>query len=84
MKVEDINKSMMEFSEGRVDILLSTNIIESGLDIPLANTLIVYNSDKFGLSQLYQMRGRVGRGKVRAYAYLTTNENKHIPCARLG
>ena len=78
MKVEDIDKSMMEFSEGRVNILLSTNIIESGLDIPLANTLIVYNSDKFGLSQLYQMRGRVGRGKVRAYAYLTTKENKLI------
>ena len=76
MKVEEIDNSMMNFSEGKANLLLSTNIIESGLDIPSANTLIVYNSDKFGLSQLYQMRGRVGRGKVRAYAYLTTDENK--------
>ena len=76
MKVEEIDNSMMNFSEGKADLLLSTNIIESGLDIPSANTLIVYNSDKFGLSQLYQMRGRVGRGRVRAYAYLTTDENK--------
>ena len=78
MKVEEIDNSMMDFSEGKADLLLSTNIIESGLDIPSANTLIVYNSDKFGLSQLYQMRGRVGRGRVRAYAYLTTDENKLI------
>ena len=78
MKVEDIDESMISFSEGKVNVLLSTNIIESGLDIPSANTLIVYGSDKFGLSQLYQMRGRVGRGRVRAYAYLTTEENKLI------
>ena len=52
-------------------MLLSTNIIESGLDIPTANTLIVHRADMFGLAQLYQLRGRIGRGKVRAYAYLT-------------
>ena len=78
MKVEDIDESMISFSEGKVNVLLSTNIIESGLDIPSANTLIIYGSDKFGLSQLYQMRGRVGRGRVRAYAYLTTAENTLI------
>ena len=75
MSVEEIDKSMIGFSQGKANILLSTNIIESGLDIPLANTIIVYNADKFGLSQLYQLRGRVGRGKVRAYAYLIINDD---------
>jgi transcription-repair coupling factor (superfamily II helicase) len=60
---------MEEFSEGDIDILLSTSIIESGLDIPNANTLIVDRADTFGLAQLYQLRGRVGRGAQRAYAY---------------
>ena len=59
------------FYDGRADILLSTPIIESGLDVPRANTLIVWRSDMFGLAQLYQIRGRVGRGRERAYAYLT-------------
>jgi transcription-repair coupling factor (superfamily II helicase) len=62
---------MSGFLEGRFDILLSTNIIESGLDIPQANTMIVHRADRFGLSQLYQIRGRIGRSKTRAYAYLT-------------
>ena len=53
------------------DVLLSTNIVESGLDIPTANTLIVHRADMFGLAQLYQLRGRIGRAKLRAYAYLT-------------
>ena len=75
MNVEEIDKSMIGFSQGKANVLLSTNIIESGLDIPLANTIIVYNADKFGLSQLYQLRGRVGRGKARAYAYLTINDD---------
>ncbi len=57
------------FYEGRCDVLLSTNIIESGLDIPTANTLIVHRADLFGLGQLHQLRGRVGRSKLRAYAY---------------
>ncbi|MFN3742714.1 MAG: TRCF domain-containing protein, partial [Anaerolineales bacterium] len=60
---------MQRFSRGEVDVLLSTSIIESGLDIPNANTLIVDRADTFGLAQLYQLRGRVGRGAVRAYAY---------------
>ncbi len=58
-------------------MLLSTNIVESGLDIPTANTLIVYRADMFGLAQLYQLRGRVGRVKTRAYALFTTPINKH-------
>lgn len=66
---------MTAFYEGKYDVLLSTSIIESGIDIPTANTMIIYRSDRFGLAQLYQMRGRVGRSKLRAYAYLTTPEN---------
>jgi transcription-repair coupling factor (superfamily II helicase) len=66
--LEDV---MAAFYEHHYDVLLSTNIIESGLDIPTANTLIVHRADMFGLSQLYQLRGRIGRSKLRAYAYLT-------------
>ncbi|HBT01397.1 MAG TPA: transcription-repair coupling factor, partial [Citreicella sp.] len=60
------------FYDGRYDVLLATTIVESGLDIPTANTMIVHRADMFGLAQLYQIRGRVGRSKTRAYAYLTT------------
>jgi transcription-repair coupling factor (superfamily II helicase) len=63
---------MSAFYDGQYDVLLSTSIVESGLDIPRANTLIVHRADMFGLAQLYQLRGRVGRSRVRAYAYLTT------------
>lgn len=66
-----LEKVMSGFLERRFDVLLSTNIVESGLDIPSANTLIIHRADMFGLSQLYQLRGRVGRGKQRGYAYLT-------------
>ena len=62
---------MSAFYDGKYDLLLSTTIIESGLDIPTANTLIVHRADRFGLSQLYQLRGRVGRSKVRAYSLFT-------------
>ncbi|MET0632375.1 MAG: transcription-repair coupling factor [Xanthobacteraceae bacterium] len=62
---------MSAFYDGKYDLLLSTTIIESGLDIPTANTLIVHRADRFGLSQLYQLRGRVGRAKVRAYSLFT-------------
>jgi transcription-repair coupling factor (superfamily II helicase) len=61
---------MVDFAEGKVDVLVCTTIIENGLDIPNANTIIVNRADRFGLSQLYQLRGRVGRGANRAYAYL--------------
>ena len=62
---------MSDFLDRRYDILLSTNIVESGLDIPSANTLVIHRADMFGLAQLYQLRGRIGRSKVRGYAYLT-------------
>ncbi len=74
-QLEDV---MTAFYDGKVDVLLSTNIVESGLDIPTANTLIVHRADRFGLSQLYQLRGRIGRSKARAYAYLTTPANMKI------
>jgi transcription-repair coupling factor (superfamily II helicase) len=69
MPETELASVMHQFNEGEIDILLSTTIIESGLDIPNANTLIVDRADTFGLAQLYQLRGRVGRGAVRAYAY---------------
>jgi transcription-repair coupling factor (superfamily II helicase) len=69
---------MSAFYDGKFDVLLSTTIIESGLDIPSANTLIVHRADRFGLSQLYQLRGRVGRAKIRAYALLTLPTQQKI------
>ena len=67
----ELERVMTEFGDGKYDILLSTNIVESGLDMPAVNTLLIYRADMFGLGQLYQLRGRVGRGKQRGYAYLT-------------
>jgi len=69
MAEKQLADRMREFTRGEIDVLLSTSIIESGLDIPNANTLIVDRADRFGLAQLYQLRGRVGRGAQRAYAY---------------
>ncbi|WP_428621891.1 transcription-repair coupling factor, partial [Reyranella sp.] len=66
-----IENTMQEFVDGKFDVLLSTNIVESGLDIRNANTMVIHRADMFGLAQLYQLRGRIGRGKMRAYAYLT-------------
>ncbi|MCF6292743.1 MAG: transcription-repair coupling factor, partial [Robiginitomaculum sp.] len=74
-ELEDI---MTAFYDGKFDVLVSTTIVESGLDIPTANTLVVFRADRFGLAQLYQLRGRVGRSKVRAYAYLATPNNFKI------
>ncbi|GAB4137716.1 MAG: transcription-repair coupling factor [Sphingomonadales bacterium] len=74
-EIEDV---MTAFYDGRYDVLLSTTIIESGLDIPNANTLIVHKADMFGLAQLYQLRGRVGRSKARAYAYLSVTPKKAL------
>jgi transcription-repair coupling factor (superfamily II helicase) len=68
----------MDFMEGKSDVLVCTSIIESGLDIPNANTIIINRADRFGLAQLYQLRGRVGRGAVRAYAYLLTPKNYEL------
>ena len=76
MHEDQLSQRMEQFAAGDVDILLSTSIIESGLDIPNANTLIVDRADTFGLAQLYQLRGRVGRGAQRAYAYFF--RHKHL------
>lgn len=70
MAERELEKVMLEFAAGNVDVLVCTSIIESGLDIPNANTLIVHHAERFGLAQLYQLKGRVGRGARRAYAYL--------------
>ena len=78
MAPTQLEEVMEAFYDGSYDVLLSTTIVESGLDIPTANTLIVHRADMFGLSQLYQLRGRVGRAKARAYAYLTTPLEKPI------
>jgi transcription-repair coupling factor (superfamily II helicase) len=69
MAASELDTIMNEFYDGKYDVLMSTAIIESGLDVPTANTMIINNAHMFGLSQLYQMRGRVGRGKIRAYSY---------------
>ena len=71
MDSESLERIMTAFYEGRIDVLVSTSIIQSGLDIPNANTMIIHRSDRFGLAQLYQLRGRIGRSRARAYAYIT-------------
>ncbi|MDP8912463.1 MAG: transcription-repair coupling factor, partial [Pseudomonadota bacterium] len=72
MAPTEVEERMSAFYDRKYDVLLSTTIVESGLDIPSANTLIIHRADRFGLAQLYQLRGRVGRSKTRAYAYFTT------------
>ena len=76
LPARELEEVMGAFYDRRLDLLLATNIIESGLDIPTANTLIVHRADLFGLAQLYQLRGRVGRSKVRGYAYFTVPAGK--------
>jgi transcription-repair coupling factor (superfamily II helicase) len=75
MKPEEISDIMRKFEDGKIDVLVATTIVENGLDIPNANTLIVDNALKYGLSDLYQLRGRVGRYKWRAYAYFLIPQN---------
>jgi transcription-repair coupling factor (superfamily II helicase) len=72
MAAGELDDRMNAFYDGKYDVLLATTIVESGLDIPTANTMVIHRADRFGLAQLYQIRGRVGRSKTRAYAYLTT------------
>jgi transcription-repair coupling factor (superfamily II helicase) len=72
MTPTEVEERMSAFYEKTYEVLLSTTIVESGLDIPSANTIVIHRADRFGLAQLYQLRGRVGRSKLRAYAYLTT------------
>ncbi|MFQ7694781.1 MAG: TRCF domain-containing protein, partial [Christensenellales bacterium] len=76
MREHALEDVMLDFSQQKFDVLLCTTIIESGLDIPMANTLIIYDADHFGLGQLYQMRGRVGRSNRLAYAYFTVRPGK--------
>ncbi len=78
MHEDRLEKVMLDFTEGKADVLVCTTIIESGLDIPNVNTIIINNADKFGLAQLYQLRGRVGRGAARAYAYLLYEKHKAL------
>jgi transcription-repair coupling factor (superfamily II helicase) len=83
MPPSELDEVMTRFADGEADILLSTNIVESGIDIPSANTMIIHRADMFGLSQLYQLRGRVGRSRQRAYAYLTSDPKRLLsPQAR--
>jgi transcription-repair coupling factor (superfamily II helicase) len=83
MKERELEKIMLAFIRQEFDVLVSTTIIENGLDIPLVNTLVVNRADRYGLSQLYQLRGRVGRSNRRAYAYLLVPEDSHLtPIAR--
>ncbi len=78
MAAGEVEERMSAFYDKKYDVLLSTTIVESGLDIPSANTLIIHRADRFGLAQLYQLRGRVGRSKTRAYAYFTTPADRII------
>ena len=78
MGANEIEQRMSAFYEGKYDVLLATTIVESGLDLPSANTIIIHRADIFGLAQLYQLRGRVGRAKLRAYAYLTYEKDTQL------
>lgn len=78
LKSEVLDQIMNDFCDAKYDVLLSTSIVESGIDIPEANTIIIHHADRFGLSQLYQLRGRVGRSKIRAYAYFTFDAKKKL------
>jgi transcription-repair coupling factor (superfamily II helicase) len=79
LPAEEIDETMVRFAAGDGDVLLATNIIESGLDVPRANTIMVWHADRFGLSQLHQLRGRVGRSRARGIAYLLTDPETEIP-----
>ena len=78
MSAGEIEERMSAFYEGKYEVLLATTIVESGLDLPSANTIIIHRADIFGLAQLYQLRGRVGRSKLRAYAYLTYGADSQL------
>ena len=78
MPVKQLEQVMNDFADGKADLLLSTTIIESGIDMPSVNTMIVHRADMFGLAQLYQLRGRVGRGKLRGYCYFTVPKQKNL------
>ncbi len=81
LRPTEIEQQLIDFTEGKTQVLLSTQIIESGIDIPNANTMIVHNSHLFGLSQLYQLRGRIGRSSKQAFAYFTVPADRNITAA---
>jgi transcription-repair coupling factor (superfamily II helicase) len=83
LRVDEIDDRMMRFVEGAADVLLATNIVESGLDIPRANTMVICWAERFGLAQLHQLRGRVGRRGIRAFAYLLTDSGSERSEKRL-
>ena len=83
LPADELDDRMMSFVEGEADVLLATNIVESGLDIPRANTIVVCWPEKFGLAQLHQLRGRVGRGGTRAFAYMLTESSSEQSGKRL-
>ncbi|MDD4556261.1 MAG: transcription-repair coupling factor [Alphaproteobacteria bacterium] len=78
MPVKNLEDVMNDFADGKYDLLLSTTIIESGIDMPTVNTMIIHRSDMYGLAQLYQLKGRVGRSKVRGYCYFTVSQRKKL------
>ena len=78
LPAEEVDEVMVDFAGGRGDVLLATNIIESGLDVPRANTMLIWRADRFGLAQLHQLRGRVGRGRVQGVAYLLTDPEEAL------
>jgi transcription-repair coupling factor (superfamily II helicase) len=78
MPADEVDETMVRFADGGGDVLLATNIIENGLDVPRANTMLVWRADRFGLAQLHQLRGRVGRGRMRGVAYLLTDPGEAI------
>jgi transcription-repair coupling factor (superfamily II helicase) len=81
MPAAEMDETIVDFADGEGDVLLATNIIESGLDLPNANTICVWRPDRFGLAQLHQLRGRVGRGRRRGTAYLLTNPDEKLSAA---
>ncbi len=81
MPPSETDEAMVRFADGEGDVLLATNIIESGLDVPRANTMLVWRADRFGLAQLHQLRGRVGRGRIRGTAYLLIEPDQELPKA---
>src|SRR4029434_9369667 len=78
MSGDELEQTMLDFVQRRTDVLVATTIIESGLDIPNANTIFIHQADNYGLADLHQLRGRVGRWKHRAYAYLLLDGNKQV------
>src|SRR3990167_6993635 len=79
MSAHELEDMMLKFLKGTIDILICTTIIESGIDVPNANTLIVNRADRFGLADLHQLRGRVGRFTTQAYAYFIVPSRKYLP-----